>query len=242
MGGQKGGDGDTENEVEGLDATELRREEARTAIERHIAEVGPNKFDDLRKQFADIPHATWYRMLRKAKTGRARPKAVKRARTIIDESIGKQAIMERASRTLPEAPSPEFVARGGVRAIADFNFMAQASEIYADAQLLREHSSKVEEGEDGVSVRKITLPRSFSSSINQRARLMDTFLSIMARAYEFDRIREFYRTIMEEIAAESPACAARIAGRMEDLNARQGFTYAPIGTVPGGQDARTGGV
>jgi hypothetical protein len=63
--------------------------------------------------------------------------------------------------------------------------------------------------------------------------MMDTFLSIMARAYEFDRIREFYRTIMEEIAAESPACAARIAGRMEDLNARQGFTYAPIGTMPG---------
>jgi hypothetical protein len=50
-----------------------------------------------------------------------------------------------------------------------------------------------------------------------------TAAAVSAVLWEERRVRDFYKATMEEIAAESPAVAARIAARLEHLNARSGL-------------------
>jgi hypothetical protein len=205
-----------------------RRKAAFKALAEHVARVGPHSWEPVRRQFEDIPHATWFRLVKRVKTEKPEPPSLKRARRQIAK-LTPDEVVERAAAHLPRAPAPEYIARGGAQARADFDFLSKAREVYADAELLREHSSRVEVGEDGEERRKIVLPKSFAASITQRTNLISELLKIMARAYEYERIREFYWAIMEEIRAESPEMAARVAARLEVQNQRQGFSYAPVG-------------
>lgn len=66
-------------------------------------------------------------------------------------------------------------------------------------------------------------PKLLLATSKVMADVMRTAAAVSAVVWDERRVQDFYKAMMEEIAAESPAVAARIAARLEDLNARAGL-------------------
>ena len=233
-----------------------RKAEALAAIRAEIEAGG--SLDRLRDDWMDVAHATWYRLIKSAKVeaecvpgGKpfVEPKVSEKSVEPLPQSslrmarrkitrLRKSKVAKRGAALLP-VPPPSYLVNGGAQASADFNFLSEAQKIYADAELLREHASKLEADENGVMRRKITLPKSFAASISQRMGLIDTLLKIMARAYEFERIRELYSVILHHLAEVDPGVAVEVVTRLEALNHTRGYTYAapPSVLAGGGEEA-----
>jgi hypothetical protein len=70
---------------------------------------------------------------------------------------------------------------------------------------------------------KVRQPKLLLAACKVMADVLRTAAAVSAVLWEKRRVRDFYRAVMDEIAAESPAVAARIVARLEDLNARAGL-------------------
>ncbi len=70
---------------------------------------------------------------------------------------------------------------------------------------------------------KIRVSKTALQAVGVQAKILQTAAAISNTLLEERRIRDFYRAIMEEIKAESPATAARIIARLEALNSRPGL-------------------
>lgn len=70
---------------------------------------------------------------------------------------------------------------------------------------------------------KVRQPKLLLAASKAMADVLRTAAAVSAVLWDERRVRDFYKVMMEEIAAESPAVAARIAARLEDLNTRSGL-------------------
>ncbi|HEX5678714.1 MAG TPA: hypothetical protein VFX91_12180, partial [Alcanivorax sp.] len=183
------------------------KEKAFVAIADHLKKVGDEQWEALRKQFPNVPKATFYRWIKAVKQllGTDQQELTESARYALE-----------ASDHLPVAPSPEYVAKTGANGKSNMDFMQRLDQLYGDAELLREF---------GVRDGKVVSPKFFGQSINLRRSLLETALKAMAEVWDLRQMQAFYDVVLDEIAKESPECAQRILDRLRDLNAETGMTY-----------------
>lgn len=65
------------------------RQAALKAISPHLAEHGPRDWSAVQDRFSEIPHATWWRLVREVRGGAAQPESLKKARRKIDKRLRK---------------------------------------------------------------------------------------------------------------------------------------------------------
>ncbi len=205
------------------DKNELRAQviqELREAIKKYGVEAAPKL---IRERYPDVPRPTWYRWLKEV------------AASPMDIAID---TAKKAAKQLPAAPSPSYLVDKPVEARAGIDFMGRLERLYADAEklaydgeMLRDYSVVRTTDEDGNERTRIKIPAFFSNSIKLRgdsiglrASLLETAVKTIQQFYDLRRMQQFYDTILEEIAAESPEVAARITERLARLNSEMGIT------------------
>lgn len=186
---------------------ETTKNAAFVAISAHLKKVGDEQWEALRKQFATVPKATFYRWI----------KSVKQLMSTDREELTEAArIALEASEHLPAAPPPEYLAREGANGKTQLDFMQRLDQLYGDAELLREYSLR--EG-------KVLSPKFLSQSVQLRRSLLETALKAMSEVWDLRQMQAFYDCVLEEVAKESPETAQRILDRLRNLNAEVGMTY-----------------
>lgn len=202
----------------------IRRAEAiqelREAIKKYGVEAAPKL---VREHYLDVPRPTWYRWLNEV------------AASPMDVAID---TARKAAKQMPATPSPSYLVDKPVEARAGIDFMSRLERLYADAEklaadgeMLRDYSTVTVKDLEGEERVKIKIPAFFSNSIKLRgdsiglrASLLETAVKTIQQFYDLRRMQQFYDSILEEIAAESPEVAQRITDRLAKLNAEQGIT------------------
>ncbi len=187
-------------------------------IQRHIFNHGPTDFAKLREKYP-VSDATWFRWLRAAKDQSPPPEILEAARQQLAEraaSLSPEETTAAASAALTVAPAPEYIARSGPAGMENLNLLERLNQLYADAEMLRAYSLN--------SKGEIRMPMWFSNSVNLRDSLIGKAIKAVREVWDLTRQMEFCDSVLDEIQAESPACAARIVARLERLNAERGFT------------------
>jgi hypothetical protein len=157
------------------------------------------------------------------------PEALERSRRLINERLAGMTNMrdEEAdargvgalARQIPAAPSPAFIAKTGAGELDRIDFLAELSRLFRDALALRDFSCEEVSGK-----LRIKNPRVFDRSITSRLNILGTTIATQKELWDLQRMETFYTAIIDEIAAESPECAARIQMRLSALNIRLGMT------------------
>ena len=194
-----------------------RKAACKAAILDHLDHAGPREWNAVRSAFPDVPHATFWRLVRDVKA-EAMASKVQAAPPGDDQDAVQGAIIDKTldegrrviAQTLREPPRVRDLL--GQDAIDP---RAVLADCLANARAVIDHAQP-----DGGRVRQ---PKLLLAASRLMADVLRTAAAVSETLLEEGRIRDFYRMIMEEIAAESPACAARIAARLEALNARAGL-------------------
>ena len=127
-----------------------------------------------------------------------------------------------ALKNIPQAPSPEYMARAGAKAHDRIDFLAALYDLWLDAEQLREFARhEKREGEDRPRIKN---PHIFDLSIKRRQGLIEGAISVQREIYDLQRMRDFYDIIIEEIGKASPDVARAIMERLAELNAKHGLT------------------
>ena len=181
-------------------------------ITRAIADYGPEAGPKVvRARYPDVDRSTFWRWCEAAKAGAQAQAAALIRRTVPDIP----------AEVLPAAPAPAIVARRPAEARRNLDFMSKMEALYADAEKLRNYPAKVENGEE-----KIRNPTYFGQSIKLRSDLMERWIQAMQMLFDFEQMRGFFTTIIDEIAKRDPDTAARIMERLDALNRERGFSAA----------------
>ncbi len=194
-----------------------RRAACRAAVLDHLKHVGPREWNVVRDAFADVPQATFWRLVR-----------VTRAEVLIDKvqavPAGDNQDAQQDAVIGEEFSSDYAGLANGLREPSRHRDLcspgaidpqALLSACIANANAVMDHAR----GADG----KVRSPKLLIQASNVMANVLRTAAAVSAVLWDERRVRDFYRAVMDEIAAESPAVAARIAARLEDLNARSGL-------------------
>ena len=196
-----------------------RKEACKAAILDHITNVGPREWNVVRDAFPDVPPASFWRLVRAT-----------RAEVLIDKvqaiPTGDEAAQDAA---INEAFSSDYAnlaseLKNGLREPPRLRDLCGRDAIDPQAVLaacLANANDVVTHarGADG----KVRAPKLLIQASKLMADTLRTAAAVSAVLWDERRVRDFYKAMMEEIGAESPAVAARIAARLEDLNARSGL-------------------
>lgn len=126
-------------------------------------------------------------------------------------------------RHLPVAPPPEYLVRGGARAVKNIDFLSVLGDVYADIELMRDYASKFEDGK-----RAIKNPVYFDTAIKRRLDLLQTGLNLTREIWDLQAMEDFYAEVIsiiaDEIAPAEPEIVRRVMLRLQALNDRRGMT------------------
>lgn len=125
---------------------------------------------------------------------------------------------------LPAPVPPEYLAKGGVKAVANIDIIAIFGRMMMDVDLLREYSITHEDDGAGGKTTKIKNPVFFAKNINITRDLVETFLRAMDQVYNHKRNQDFYDAIVSVISEESPDAGRKIMERLQELNDETGMT------------------
>ncbi len=190
-----------------------QRNDATSTISRLVGEHGVKKGVELaRKQFPDVPHATWARW-RQAAVGNI-------SETEAEAVVGLAPEVRANIPALQElAPTVDDPVPATQRAL---NFWKILDELEQDAQLMREFA--LSKGADGKM--KLRVPQALRDAHRMRCDLIRLALQQAEVAWSTERAAQFYQTIIDEIGAESPECQKRILARLHSVQseaAARGF-------------------
>lgn len=171
-----------------------RKAAAKAAIIDHLLQVGSHEWDALRRDFEDIPTATWWRMVRAAK-----------GQTIARKV---EALAARAEPVLPTVPSI-----GDLRGAIDPQAVLSACLQNANAVIDYAKSA------DG----RVRNAKLLIAATRAMMEILRTAAAVSSTLRDERQTRDFYRAIMDEMAAESPQLRARVAVRFEALNSEMGL-------------------
>lgn len=190
-----------------------RKAACKAAILDHLDHAGPREWNAVRSAFPDVPHATFWRLVRdvKAETLVRKVQALPpgpEQDAVIDKTFADdhRAIIQ----SLREPPRLRDLF--GQDAIDPQVVLAACLQ---NARAVIDHAQP-----DGGKVRQ---PKLLLAASRLMAETLRTAAAVSETLQDERKVRDFYRAIMEEIAAESPAVAERIAARLEALNARAGL-------------------
>ncbi|ANY62585.1 hypothetical protein MA05_11415 [Comamonas aquatica] len=180
-----------------------QREEAISLLRSLTAQHGAKEGTRLaREQFPDVPAGTW---------GRWRQMAVGTAANADAQALN--SLTDEVRRTIPR---PEALTAGPVLATRRaLDFWAMLDELEHDARLMRDFA--LTRGADGAV--KVRVPFALRDAHRMRCDLIRLALQQAEVAWSTERAATFFKTIIDEISAESPDCQRRI---MERLHAVQG--------------------
>jgi len=181
--------------------------ELRDAIKNYGTEAAPKL---VRERYPDIAKPTWYRWLKEVQA------------TPMDVAV--QTAVKAAAKHLPVAPPPSYINERPVEARQGINFMERLEHLYADAEMLRAWSTSKVTDASGKESERIKVPAFFSQSIKLRSDLLETAVRTVQQFYDLRRMQQFYDSVLEEIAAESPEVAQRITERLARLDSEMGMT------------------
>jgi len=189
-----------------------RKPACQAAIREHIAQVGAGGWDPLRREFADVPQATFWRWVRaaKAETLLHRVQALPLGAAqdaVVDETFAQD------HRDLVNGLRDPPRLRDLCAAAIDPQAVLAAC--LKNANEVVDHAR----ASDG----KIRSPKLMLAASKLMADVLRTAAAVSSVLLDERRVRDFYRAFMEEIKAESPELAARILARLEALNASYGL-------------------
>jgi len=194
-----------------------RKAACRAAILDHLEHVGSREWNAVRDAFPDVPHATFWRLIRTARAEMLLSK-VQAVPAGDDQDAEQDAIIDgefatdyrNLAKSLREPPRlRDLCGRDAI------DPQAVLAACIANANAVVDHARAA----DG----KVRQPKLLLAASKVMADVLRTAAAVSAVLWDERRVRDFYRAVMDEIAAESPEVAARIAARLEDLNARSGL-------------------
>jgi hypothetical protein len=171
-----------------------RKAACQAAIHAHMEHFGARHWDTVRRDFEDIPQATFWRLVRDTKKQTI-------ARKVDD-------LAARAEPVLPTVPSI-----GDLRGAIDPQAVLSACLQNANAVI---DYAKSADGRVRNAKLLIAATRAMTEILRTAAAVSSTLL-------DERQTRDFYRAIMDEMAAESPQLRARVAVRFEALNSEMGL-------------------
>lgn len=197
-------------------------------IRDHMLIEGPRNWDMLMAKYPDVSRATFWRMIREVReqvesTAGDSPGQIRAMQKRIRARVANpEQTTERIKAHLPVAPSPAVVAADPAGAMKAFDFFAFFDRIVKDAELSR--AANVRTAEDGTE--RIINPAMFDRNIARRLAILETFLHSMEAVYNFERIRELYQVIVEEVGKADPDVQQAVLARLRALNDKRGLTMA----------------
>ena len=190
-----------------------QKSEAVAEITRAIAEYGPEAGPKvIRARYPEVDRSTFWRWCEAAKAGAQAQAAALIRRTVPDIP----------AEVLPAAPSPAVIARRPAEARRNLDFMSKMEALYADAEMMRAHSTIL--NPDGTE--RVKIPTFFGQSIKLRSDLMERWLQALQMLFDLEQMQGFYRTIIDEIAKVDPETSRRIMERLDAFNRERGFSAA----------------
>lgn len=208
-----------------------RKKALKLAIHEHLRIVGPADWDAFRADWSDVPRSTFYRIVAEVRdeitAGAAKsdsPEALRVAQRrvrAIAEPIEK--IQAETVKHIPATPSPAIIARDGMRAVRNIDFISRFEGLYNDADMQRAHAIVVDEATGKERIRN---PNLFASSIKLRCSILEAEMRALEGAFNFEGLQELYSIIIDEIGKESAELQQRILVRLRNLNNVRGMTVA----------------
>lgn len=205
-------------------------------IRAHLLVYGPNNWQILRDKYPEIGERKFFRWVKAVREptpddskrpqrggSKFSPERLEAARAAQDDGVRRARLA--ATKNVPAAPSPAYMMGRGVAAERSIDFLAAVGEIWADAQLLRDHAVKRSEETGEVSIKN---PMMFARSIGSRIEVMETALKVMQEIWDLRHMQSFYdeivAIIVDEIGPAHPEIQRRILERLQALNSRRGMT------------------
>lgn len=199
------------------------RDEAMAAIRAHLAHHGKAGLMEVREQqFPHVAVKTWYSWVAAAKQPQVTPQALADARRVLASAIDDPSALGRAvGAVLPASPAPATIAAMSPgEARRSLNLFARWELLWSDCEMVRAHAVKA--GDEGKET--IKLLKAFMQSISMRGHILRNLMEALGQLWSMKRMQDFHDSVVEEIAKESPECAARILARLSALSDDCGMT------------------
>jgi hypothetical protein len=208
-------------------------------IRAHMSIYGSNEWDKvLDKYRTQVAERTLWRWIAQIRDGnKPLPPTANKVPPPVQEQID-AAVEDGANRArlalvknIPAAPSPSYMAKAGVRAEHQIDFLTQVTKLMADGEMLRAYAVTDDAAAPGRE--KIKNPVVFANSITQRLRVMETAIKVMQEIWDLEAMQRFFdeitAIIVDEMAA-FPELQVAVLKRLKALNDARGITpYAGMG-------------
>lgn len=186
----------------------------RAAIAKHLADEGAADWRSVMQRFPQVNERTFWRMVKAVRaetlTDRAEPIPADIDPQAAQDAIDDIGVEAAVGQKLTRPPGVSDLCRAGV---------IDANAVLAEGLKIATEIIDGARDQNG----KIRVSKTALQAVNVQANILKTAAAISNTLLEERRIRDFYRAVMQEIMAESPSCAARIAARLEALNSRPGL-------------------
>jgi hypothetical protein len=176
-----------------------RSQQLQAAILNHLATVGPHDWEEIKKDFLDIPSSTFWRHVKKVKKQLEKPALPVRNADLFAQSDEAEDEVE-----LEETPKPNAVFRL-------LKHTQRFYELHADVLALRQHALD-KEG-------RIQDAHLFAKTIRLRNQLLNDELSVVEGVNRTDVNTKFFDAVIEAVAKASPEVSAEIMKSLYALHA-----------------------
>lgn len=158
----------------------------------------------------------FFRLLREVRTpdkapGEVKAEAIRKARGS-------------TKRQIPAPPMPAKFIQQPARTERALDIMEMLHLTLADVMMMRDASVKKDEN----GVEKLRNSQQMDASIKARLATINTFIAVFQEVYDLQKMREFYKEIIDIIAEEihplDAEASANIMLRLSQLNARESLT------------------
>lgn len=190
-----------------MSTSSSRRSEAEAAIRAHLRAGVPGGWEPVLSEFTEIPRATWWRMVKRARQADSDALKVGEARLALAEHVAASA--ESQARAAPAMAAAAVEAPSEVVGLRQLNLLGRLEQTFQDIEALRRFSLN----ENG----SVRAPAFLAQSVALKDKTLNTALRIMELAISVQRDWDFYDALVAEVATESPEAAQRIIDRLKAL-------------------------
>jgi len=179
-------------------ASPERIEQIKEAIIGHLKTVGASDWEEVQKDFLDVPTSSFWRYVKKAKEQ-------------LESPVAPDVAADLFSRKEPAGERPEPWDKPELN--ATFRLLNHAQrfyELYADILALRQHALDA----DG----RIRDPQLFAKAIRLRNQLLNDELNVVDGIRETNLRTKFFDAVIETVAKASPEVAQAIMISLNQLN------------------------
>lgn len=205
---------------------ETNKAEILTAISQHLALHGPNDWSAVMAKYPDVSRATFYRYIKEVREGieektvEQGPAALRLAQKRIKASVAPERVVKKVKAHLPASPSPAVIAELGSVAQPVFNFFAYFNQLVADQEMVR--NASVRKNDDGTETLKN--PVMMDRNNARKLQIIETWLHSQELVWNYEKLQELYRLVIEEVGKASPDVQQNILVRLRSLDNKRGIT------------------